>query len=89
MTNFRARRLGSRVFMSFDGGFPQTPITYKWALNGTILDPRKNGRLSISTGTGQLTIRSGSLANEGAYQLFASNEFGTLFSRKIWLKFSG
>ena len=89
MTNFRARQLGSRVTISFASGFQQTKTTYKWTLNGTILKPGINPRLFISTDISQLSIRLGSLADEGAYQLFASNEFGTLFSRKIWLKFSG
>ena len=88
MTNFNAKRLGRRVIFSFTGIPDSRPNTYNWTLNGTTLDPATNSRISLSD-NGDLTIWSGSLADEGEYQVFVSNEFGTLFSRKMKLKFSG
>lgn len=87
MTNFNAKRLGRRVIFSFTGIPDSRPNTYNWTLNGTTLDPATNSRISLSD-NGHLTIWSGSLADEGEYQVFVSNEFGTLFSRKMKLKFS-
>ena len=87
MTNFNAKRLGS--FFSWDVTTPplSSPNTFKWTLNGTLLDPAINDRIGISDG--RLFIYGGSLAEEGTYQVFVTNEFGTLFSRKIKLKFAG
>ncbi|CAH3016664.1 unnamed protein product, partial [Porites evermanni] len=86
MTNFKARRLYSSVLLSFKGKPASGPHTFKWTLNGTTLDPASY--VEISSGSSALRVYGRSLANEGEYQVFVSNEFGTLFSRKIKLKFS-
>lgn len=87
MTNFKARRLYSSVLLSFKGKPASGPHTFKWTLNGTTLDPASY--VEISSGSSALRVHGRSLVNEGEYQVFVSNEFGTLFSRKIKLKFSG
>jgi len=88
MTNFNAKRLGSSVFLDVTTPQLSSPNTFKWTLNGTSLDPAIKSDIYISP-NGRLSIYGGSLADEGVYQVFVTNEFGTLFSRKIELKFAG
>ena len=91
MINFNAMDLSSRsrsVELNFLGTQLSGPNNYKWTVNGTTLDPDKDFRITVSE-SGSLTIRPPQLANKGEYQVFVSNEFGTLFSRKIKLEFSG
>lgn len=80
MINFNAKRLRYSVSLTFQPKPHSIPTIFNWTLNGTTLDRQKSGGLSI---------RRGSLADEGEYQFFMSNEFGTLFSRKVKLKFAG
>ncbi|XP_068748804.1 neurofascin-like [Montipora capricornis] len=62
--------------------------TFNWTLNGTVLEPAKNFRIAVDNILGTLTINSSTLADEGVYQVFVSNEFGALLGRKIPLKFA-
>lgn len=80
-TNFNALDFPSfrSVELTFQGTQLSGPNTYKWTVNGTTLDGAKDSRIRIFP----------QLANKGEYQVFVSNEFGTLFSRKIKLEFSG
>lgn len=79
-TNFNALDFPSfrSVELTFQGTQLSGPNTYKWTVNGTTLDGAKDSRIRIFP----------QLANKGEYQVFVSNEFGTLFSRKIKLEFS-
>jgi len=70
MTNFNALKLSSLVTMDPDVQASNPPKTFKWTLNGTSLDLTPN-RFTISP-TGQLSISSGSLSDEGEYQFFVS-----------------
>ena len=81
MTNFNALDFPSIRFveLAFQGTQLSGPNTYKWTRNGTTLLVAKHSPIYISS----------HLANKGEYQVFVSNEFGTLFSRKIKLEFSG
>ena len=91
MTNFNALDFPSyrTVHLTFQGTQLSEPNTYKWTVNGTTLDVAKDsGRIRISE-SGFLIFRSLQLDHKGEYQVFVSNEFGTLFSRKIKLEFSG
>jgi len=87
LTNFNALRLSSPVTLDPNVQVSNPPKTFKWTLNGTTLDLPPS-RFTVSP-TGKLTISSGSLKDEGEYQLFVSNEYGAMFSNRVKLKFSG
>ena len=63
--------------------------TFKWTHNGTVLAVRNFGRVRVRSTNGALDIFSSKLEDEGVYQFFNSNELGTMFSRKFWMKFAG
>ena len=90
MTNFKALDSPSSrsVELKFVGTQLSGPNTYKWTVNGTTLDAAKDFRIRISE-SGFLTFFFPRLDRKGEYQVFVTNEFGTLFSRKIKLEFSG
>ena len=90
MTEYNARRL--RIGISFNFALRSQDIrnTFNWTLNGTVLEPAKiRFRMGINDISGSLTIYFSTLADEGVYQVFVSNEFGALLGRKIPLKFAG
>ena len=89
LTNFNALRLSSPVTLDPNVQVSNPPKTFKWTLNGTTLDGYVPPiRFTVSP-TGKLTILTGSLTNEGEYQLSVSNEYGAMFSNRVKLKFSG
>ena len=65
------------------------PRTYQWTLNGSVLDPATRPKRFMIDTEGNLIVSPVSLADEGDYQLVVSNEYATMFSRKIKLKFAG
>ena len=64
------------------------PKTFRWTVNGTTLVTIKY-HIVISSTSGQLTIFGKERENDGEYQVFVSNEYGTAFSNKVGLKFAG
>lgn len=87
LSNFNALKQFSSVTLNPDVQVSNPPKTFKWTLNGTRLD-MSSSRFTISP-SGQLTILSGLLSDEGEYQFSVSNEYGAMFSNKVRLKFSG
>ncbi|XP_064154981.1 neural cell adhesion molecule L1.2 isoform X2 [Anguilla rostrata] len=67
-------------------GIP-TP-TFRWVKDGTVFDPSSDPHLSLTPGSGTLTVASGyaSISRyQGNYSCYASNELGTAISDQIQL----
>ena len=90
LTNFNALRLFRPLSLDITTQTP-FPKKFRWTLNGKTMQLKTeptNDRVYITI-NGDLRIRFGMLTDEGEYQVFMSNDFGTMFSRKVGLKFSG
>ena len=89
LTNYNAKNLRSRL--SFDVPVRSLTLrtTFNWTHNGTVLVAGNSSRVHVNSSNGALDIFHSKLEDEGAYQFFTSNEFGTMFARKFWMKFAG
>ena len=89
LTNYNAKNLSSRI--SFDVPVRSLTLrtTFKWTHNGAVLVAGNSSRVHVNSSNGALDIFHSKLEDEGAYQFFASNELGTMFARKFWIKFAG
>ena len=89
LTNYNAKNLRSRL--SFDVPVRSLTLrtTFNWTHNGTVLVAGNSSRVHVKSSNGALNIFYSKLEDEGAYQFFASNELGTMFARKFWIKFAG
>ncbi|XP_068679379.1 fibronectin type III domain-containing protein-like [Montipora foliosa] len=87
MTEYNAQRLRRRISFTFALRSQDIRSTFNWTLNGTVLE-LANWRFRVDNILGSLTIYFTTLADEGVYQVFVSNEFGKLLGRKIPLKFA-
>ena len=87
LTDYNAKNLSSRI--SFDVPVRSLTLgtTFKWTHNGAVLVAGDSSRVNSSNGA--LDIFSSTLEDEGVYQFFTSNELGTMFARKVWIKFAG
>ena len=88
MTEYNAQRLRRWIHFTFGLRSPDIRSTFNWTRNGTVLE-LASWRFRVDNILGSLTISLSSLDDEGVYQVFVSNEFGTLLGRKIPLKFAG
>lgn len=90
LTNYNAQRQNRPVAITVASNTP-FPKTFKWSLNGSALRLNQEPTYDrvYTTRHGELRIASGILSDEGDYQVFMSNAFGTMFSKKVGLKFSG
>ena len=88
MTEYNAQRLRRRISFTVALRSQDIRSTFNWTLNGTVLE-LANWRFRVDNILGSLTIYFTTLADEGVYQVFVSNEFGKLLGRKIPLKFAG
>ncbi|XP_044174181.1 adhesion G-protein coupled receptor G4-like [Acropora millepora] len=88
LTNYNAKNLRSRL--SFDVPVRSLTLrtTFNWTHNGTVLVAGNSSRVHVKSSNGALNIFYSKLEDEGAYQFFASNELGTMFARKFWIKFA-
>ena len=87
LTDYNAKNLSSRI--SFDVPVRSLTLrtTFKWTHNGAVLVAGDSSRVNSSNGA--LDIFNSTLEDDGAYQFFTSNELGTMFARKFWIKFAG
>lgn len=90
LTNYNAQRQNIPVAITVASNTP-FPKTFKWSLNGSALRLNQEPTYDrvLTTRHGDLGIRFGILSDEGDYQVFMLNAFGTMFSKKVGLKFSG
>ena len=90
LTNYNAPRRYIPVSITVVSKTP-FPKTFKWSLNGSALrlNQEPTHDRVYTTRHGELRIASGILSDEGDYQVFMSNAFGTMFGKKVGLKFSG
>ncbi|XP_044174176.1 uncharacterized protein LOC114947269 isoform X3 [Acropora millepora] len=88
LTNYNAKNLSSRI--SFDVPVRSLTLrtTFKWTHNGAVLVAGNSSRVHVNSSNGALNIFYSKLEDEGAYQFFMSNELGTMFARKFWIKFA-
>ncbi|XP_068678794.1 uncharacterized protein [Montipora foliosa] len=87
MTEYNAQRLRRWIHFTFALRSRDIRSTFNWTRNGTVLE-LASWRFRVDNILGTLTISFSSLDDEGVYQVFVSNEFGTLLGRKIPLKFA-
>ncbi|XP_058959688.2 uncharacterized protein [Pocillopora verrucosa] len=89
LTNYNAQRQYGPVAITVASNTP-FPKTFKWSLNGSALRLNQEPTYDrvLTTRHGDLGIKFGILSDEGDYQVFMSNAFGTMFSKKVGLKFS-
>lgn len=76
------------MFPYADDCFRLCYTRYSWKKNGLTLDV-PGGRFAYQPGSGNLIIRGILPGDEGSYNCFASNKFGTAVGRTIKLKKAG
>ncbi|XP_074636328.1 uncharacterized protein LOC141894547 isoform X1 [Acropora palmata] len=88
LTDYNAKNLSSRI--SFDVPVRSLTLrtTFKWTHNGSVLVAGNSSRVNVNSSNGALNIFYSKLEDQGAYQFFTSNELGTMFARKFWIKFA-
>ena len=89
LTDYNAKNLSSRI--SFDVPVRSLTLrtTFKWTHNGSVLVAGNSSRVHVNSSNGALNIFYSKSEDQGAYQFFTSNELGTMFARKFWIKFAG
>ncbi|XP_074637127.1 uncharacterized protein LOC141895246 isoform X2 [Acropora palmata] len=88
LTNYNAKNLRSRLSFDIPVRSLTLRTTFNWTHNGTVLVAGNSSRVHEKSSNGALNIFYSKLEDEGAYQFFASNELGTMFARKFWIKFA-
>ncbi|XP_044174180.1 uncharacterized protein LOC114947269 isoform X5 [Acropora millepora] len=83
LTNYNAKNLRSTVSFKVPVRSLTLQTTFKWTHNGAVLVASR-----VNSSNGAFDIVNSTLEDEGAYQFFTSNELGTMFARKFWIKFA-
>ena len=89
LTDYNAKNLRSTVSFNVPVRSLTFRTTFKWTHNGAVLVAGNSSRVYVNSSNGALNIFNSTLEDEGAYQFFTSNELGTMFARKFWMKFAG